>query len=374
MIPRNARRILVVRLSARGDVAFASPVAGALRRRYPDAHIAWVAEERTADVISHNSHLDEVIVWERALWKRMLRTGRWAAFCAAFLDFFDTLRARRFDVVIDLQGLLRSGSLAFLSGAPVRIGLGSREGSRLLMTRVVEVGGDDRLIGSEYAHLAAVLGLGTGSFAMEIPRGAEELTMVDRVVREEGLEGGFVAACPFTTRSYKHWFEDRWSALIRQLRERTGLGVVLLGGPADRAAADRILDGAAGVEAAGGRLVDLVGRTTLGEASAVVSRCRVLVGVDTGLSHMAHAYGRPAVLIFGSNTPYLEPPGPAATILHSGRPCSPCRGRLICGGRIDCMGDIAVAQVFAAVEARSAVPASLPAARGPCAASSAGGS
>lgn len=373
MIPRNARRILVVRLSARGDVAFASPLAGALRRRYPDAHIAWAAEERTADVIRHNPHLDEVIVWERARWKRMLRTGRWGAFCAAFLDFFGALRARRFDVAIDAQGLLRSGLFTFLSGAPVRIGLGSREGSRLLMTRVVEVGGDDRLICSEYANLAVVLGLGADSFAMEIPRGADELAMVDRVVREEGLEGGFVAACPFTTRFHKHWFEDRWSALIRQLRERTGLGVVLLGGPADRGAADRILEGAAGVDADGGPLVDLVGRTTLGEASAVVSRCRVLVGVDTGLSHMAHAYGRPAVLIFGSNTPYLEPPGAAAAILHSGRPCSPCRGRLTCDGRIDCMDDIAVAQVLAAVEARSALPASLPAAPGPRAGSAAAG-
>lgn len=362
-----------MRLSARGDVAFASPLAGALRRRYPDAHIAWAAEERTADVIRHNPHLDEVIVWERARWKRMLRTGRWGAFCAAFLDFFGTVRARRFDVAIDAQGLLRSGLFAFLSGAPVRIGLGSREGSRLLMTRVVEVGGDDRIICSEYANLAAVLGFGADSFAMEIPRGADELAMVDRVVREEGLEGGFVAACPFTTRLHKHWFEDRWSALIRQLRERTGLGVVLLGGPADRAAADRILDGADGVEAKGGPLVDLVGRTTLGEASAVVSRCRVLVGVDTGLSHMAHAYGRPAVLIFGSNTPYLEPPGPAATILHSGRPCSPCRGRLICDGRIDCMDDIAVAQVLAAVEARSARPASSPAAPDPRPGAAAGG-
>ena len=341
-----------MRLSARGDVVFASPLAGALRRSYPDAHIAWVAEERTADVIRHNPHLDEVIVWQRAMWKRMLRDGRWGSLFGVAVDFFTELRDRRFDVAIDVQGLLRSGLVAFLSGAPVRIGLGSREGSRVLMTRVVALGGDDRVIASEYAHLAGVMGLDGSTFAMEIPRGAGELAMVDRVVREEGLEGGFVAACPFTTRLHKHWFENRWSALIGELREHTGLGVVLLGGPADRAAADRILGGVAKVPAPRAPLVDLVGRTTLGEASAVVSRCSVLVGVDTGLSHMAHAYGRPAVLIFGSNTPYLDPPGPGATILHSGRPCSPCRGRLTCDGRIDCMDDIPVAQVLAAVEAR----------------------
>ena len=127
--------------------------------------------------------------------------------------------------------------------------------------------------------------------------------------------------------------------------------MVLLGGPADRDAADRILEGGANGPATGAPLVDLVGGTTLGEASAVVSRCSALVGVDTGLSHMAHAFGRPAVLIFGSNAPYLDPPTPRARILHSGRDCSPCWGRLTCDGRIDCMDDIAVAEVLAAVRA-----------------------
>ena len=352
MIPRHARKILVVRLSARGDLVFASPLAGALRRRYPHAHIAWAAEERTADVIRHNPHLNEVIVWERAAWKRMLRAGRWGTLARAAGNFFGALRDRRFDVAIDAQGLLRSGVLAFLSGAAVRIGLGSREGSRWLMTEVVERGGDPRKIGSEYATLATVLGLRADPFPMEIPRGPDEAAMATRLVEEEGLGAGFVAACPFTTRIYKHWFEDRWSSLIDRIREHTGLGVVLLGGPSDRAAADRILGGLAASAQAAPPVVDLVGRTTLGQASAVVSRCSVLVGVDTGLSHMAQAYGRPAVLLFGSNTPYLDPPGPATTILHSGRACSPCRGKLTCDGRIDCMRDLSVGQVLAAVAAR----------------------
>lgn len=352
MIPDSAGRILVVRLSARGDLVFASPLAGALRRRYPDAFIAWLAEERTADVIRHNPHLDEVIVWQRAAWKRLLRTGRWGALAHALVEFLGSLRARRFDVAIDVQGLLRSGVAAFLSGAPVRIGLRSREGSRCLMTQVVERGGDDRLIASEYRFLAERLGLATGPFPLEIPRGAEEADNAGRLLAGAGITNGFLAACPFTTRFHKHWFEDRWSSLIEQVRARLGVGVVLLGGPADRAAADRILDALPEPTPSAGPVVDLVGRTTLGEASAVVARCGVLVGVDTGLSHMAHAFDRPAVLLFGSNTPYLDPPGPRATILHSGRGCSPCRGRLVCDGRIDCMDDIAVGEVFAAVAAR----------------------
>ena len=365
MIPHDIGKILVVRLSARGDVAFASPLAGALRRRYPRANISWVAEDGAADVIRHNPHLDEVIVLERGAWRRMLRGGRWGALAGAVTDFFGALRERRFDVAIDAQGLLRSGLVTFLSGAPVRIGLGSREGSGRLMTAVVERGGDPRAISSEYRYLAGVLGLGTDPFPMQIPRSRAEVATVERVIAREGLEAGFVVACPFTTRFYKHWLDERWSGLIHSIRHRPGLGVAGLGGPGSRAAADRSVRGAEkrdsapdappgrrglpGPEAAAAPLVDLVGRTTLGEASAVVSRCSALVGVDTGLSHMAHAYGRPAVLIFGSNTPYLDPPGATATILHSGRACSPCRGKLTCDGRIDCMADISVEQVLAAV-------------------------
>lgn len=352
MIPDSAGRILVVRLSARGDLVFASPLAGALRRRYPDAFIAWLAEERTADVIRHNPHLDEVIVWQRAAWKRLLRTGRWGALARELVEFVGSLRDRRFDVAIDVQGLLRSGVAAFLSGAPVRIGLGSREGSRYLMTQVVKRGGDDRRIASEYRFLAERLGLPTGPFPLEIPRGPEETDNAGRLLAGAGITNGFLVACPFTTRFHKHWLEDRWSSLIEQVRARLGVGVVLLGGPADRAAADRILDALPESAPGAGPVVDLVGRTTLGEASAVVARCGVLVGVDTGLSHMAHAFDRPAVLLFGSNTPYLDPPGPRATILYSGRACSPRRGSLVCDGRIDCMDDIDVGAVFAAVAAR----------------------
>lgn len=392
MIPRHARAILVVRLSARGDLVFASPLAGALRRRFPRARIAWAAEERTADVVRHNPHLDEVIVVERAKWKRMLLQGRWSALASAVADFAELLRSRRFDAVVDAQGLLRSGLLAFLTGAPVRIGLGSREGSRIFMTHFVERGGEPRKIASEYAHIASVLGLPVEPLRLEVPRSPEEIDAGLRLLAEEGVapadqpspgfgsaapHTGFIAACPFTTRSYKHWFEDRWSRLIGALPARTGLGVVLLGGPGDRAAADRILAGAETAAAAVGdpaepgagpdqrpvtgagapRVVNLVGRTTLAEASAVVAACSVLVGVDTGLSHMAHAYERPAVLLFGSNTPYLDPPSGSVSILHSGRSCSPCRGKLVCHGRIDCMSDLSVESVLTAVEARLAAAA-----------------
>lgn len=344
MIPRHAEKILLVRLSARGDLVFASPLAAAIKRTFPDVHLAWIAEERTADVIEHNPWVDEVIVWHRARWKKLLKARRFGELADAVRTFVTDLRERRFDVAIDVQGLLRSGAVTFLSGAPVRIGLASREGSAGLMTHVVELGGDKRRISSEYRHMAERLGLQVEPFRIEIPRTAAEHDFVDRLIDEHGIDGGYVVAAPFTTRFFKHWFEERWSAVLDAVETRTGRRAVLLGGPDDREAADRIL------ERVDAPVVDLVGRTSLGQAAAVVARSDLLMGVDTGLSHMAHGYGRPSVLLFGSNTPYLVPPSPRSRILHSGRFCSPCRGKLVCDGRIDCMVDISIEQVLTAVE------------------------
>ena len=340
VIPRHAERILLVRLSARGDLVFASPLAAAIKRTYPQAHLAWVAEERTADVIAHNPHIDELIVWERARWKRLLKERRWGELAREVRTFVSELRARRFDVAIDVQGLLRSGAVTFLSGAPVRIGLASREGSRILMTRVMPLGGEKRRISSEYEHLARQLGLDVGDFAIEIPPSEEDRSQARELTKDVG---GYVVVAPFTTRDCKHWFEDRWSDLLDRLSEATDRAVVMLGGPADRAAADRIL----ALRPEG--VVDLVGRTSLGAAAAVVQGADAVVGVDTGLTHMAHGFLRPSVLLLGSNTPYLEPPLPVSRILHSGRDCSPCRGKLTCDGRIDCMRDHTVDHVLAAL-------------------------
>ncbi len=352
-LPQGAPRILLVRLSARGDLVFASPLAGALRRRFPNAYIAWAAESHTADVIRHNPCLDEVIVWDRGRWKTLLRRGGWATLMRETTEFAESLRARRFDLAIDAQGLLRSGVVTWLTGAPLRIGLGSREGSGWLMTSVVARGGDDRRFASEYRHLAETLGLAAGppqrdpsapdNFTPAIPRSPGESARARRMLAEAGVRDPFITLCPFTTRPYKHWFEDRWAALIDRIAAETGMDAVLLGGPGDRAAAARI--GGAATPA----LANLTGQTSLGEAAAVVARCAALIGVDTGLSHMAHAFGRPSVLLFGSNTPYLDPPVAGARILHSGRDCSPCRGKLVCGGRVDCMRDLTVDQVLAAL-------------------------
>lgn len=316
----------------------ASPLIHALRERYPEAHIAWLVQPEVRDLLSQNAELDEVIVWPRDQWRRLWREGKRWRVLREFTRFVRELRHRRFDMVIDLQGLLKSGIWARLAGAPVRIGLGSKEGSALLMTRVLSKPAHDERIGSEYRHLAHELGLRDEPFEMHVALAEEDRVFAHKLAEEEGLRDGYAVLCPFTTRPQKHWMEEYWPALAERLREKAGLRCVILGGPGDRSASERL------AKAAGA--VSLAGRTSLREAAAVIAKAKLLVGVDTGLTHMGIAFNVPSIAIFGSTCPYRETGRDNTRVLYKALDCSPCRRNPTCDGAFMCLRDITPDQVM----------------------------
>jgi heptosyltransferase-1 len=333
-------KILVVRLSAIGDIVFASPLIAALRRAYPQAHIAWLVQPEYRSLLDRHPDLDEVIACPLGHWRRLWRERRLRELMSGIAALRTNLRERRFDLAIDLQGLLKSGALTRLSGARERIGLGSREGSQWLMTRTVRRGGDPRRIGSEYLYLAQTLGLPAEDFGMAVYYGETEANFADRVIAEHDLNDGFAVLCPFTTRPQKHWVEERWAPLAARIQADLGLTPVVLGGPADREAATRIGD------AADTSLVDLTGRTSLIEAAALIERASLLIGVDTGLGHMGIAFGTPSLLLFGSTCPYLDTTRANARVLYHELDCSPCKRRPTCEGAFTCMRLITIEEIL----------------------------
>lgn len=340
-------RILLVRTSAIGDIVFASPFVAALRRRYPHAHIAWLVEPGIDGLLAADPCIDELILWPKAEWKQLWRTRRFAELARRIGLFSKQLKARRFDTAIDLQSLLKSGWLVWLSGAERRIGLGSREGSRWLMTEVVPAGGTPGQISSEYRHLAQALGLDTGGFEprLELPLPVRDSALA--LLAGHGLApGGYAVFAPFTTRPQKHWPEAHWTELAILVREAFGLVPVVLGAGGDRAAAERIAAPSTGA-------VVLAGDTSLPEAAAIVRHAGLVVGVDTGLTHMAVAFKRPLVTLFGSTRPYLDAGRNNARVIWLGLECSPCRRRPSCNGLHSCLRDIHPAQVLA--EARTSL-------------------
>lgn len=323
----------------------ASGLIPALKARWPDAQISWLTEPGTVPLLQHNPRLHEVIPWPRAEWRRLWKERRLLALARAVGRFRAGLKARSFDLSLDAQGLLKSGLLGRLAGAPRRVGLLSREGSQWLMTeRVGAPPGDDTRMSHEYRDLADHLGAPAGSFKLDLAVGEGARTAAQAALSAAGVPvgtaGRFVVLAPFTTRPQKHWFEDRWAMLAGALRAE-GAVPVLLGGPGDREAADRIL------AQAGPALVDLVGRLKLDETVAAIAESALLVGVDTGLTHMGTALGVPTVGLFGSTRPYLDAGTPLTTILYEPLPCSPCRRHPTCQGAFHCMRHWTVEMVMA---------------------------
>src|SRR4051794_37940337 len=137
----NPRRIALLKPSALGDIVHALPVLTALRERFPDARITWVVNKSYEPLIAGHPHLTDTLPFDRGTFGR----SRWEA-AAYTARFANELRRRRFDLVIDLQGLLRTGLMCGFTGGPVRVGFASaREGSHYFYTHHIEVPDADRL-------------------------------------------------------------------------------------------------------------------------------------------------------------------------------------------------------------------------------------
>lgn len=337
---REVKSILIIRPSAIGDIVMASPMIRTLREGYPESRISWLAEPHVADLLRHNPDLSEVIVWPKAQWRRMLKEGKWSALARDVRRLGGDLRRRRFDLVLDAVGLLKSRFLARLSGGRERIGFTSREPGEFLMSRVISRGPSNKRMSSEYRYMMEELGLEPGQFRPNLVLSADDLNAAARLQDEHGL-GFYAVLAPFTTRPQKHWFEDRWGALAAEVRERLGLTPVILGGPSDIEAGNRIQAFSSGPVAL------LAGKTTLSQTAALVKGAALLVGVDTGLTHMGTAFGLPTVALFGATCPYLETASPLTRVLYKPHPCSPCKRSPTCDGDFTCMRALTVDEVIA---------------------------
>jgi heptosyltransferase I len=337
-----AKRILIIRLSAIGDVIMASGVIPCLRDAFPDATLTWLTEEGNEDLLRHNRQLDRVLILPRRRWRKLFQQKRWLTLGRELRGFRQELRRQRFDWVLDLQGLLKSALWARLTGAERRIGFSSKEGAEWLMTEVVDRNIRSDLLGKEYRRMMQVLQTSPSRFAMDIALAPEVEQRASALLREEGIADAYIVCCPFTTRPQKHWFDDRWSKLCRVLGKATGAMPVLLGGPGDRFRAE-------GIAATSGiPVANLCGKTRLDDCAAVIRGARLLIGVDTGLTHLGIAMQCPTLALFGSTAPYLDTGSPSARVLYHKLACSPCHRRPTCDGAFTCMDRHSVEDVLTA--------------------------
>jgi heptosyltransferase-1 len=338
------KSILIIRPSSIGDIVMASPMIKVLREAYPKAYLAWLVEPSLGELLRHHPALDELICWPKAQWENLLKQGRLLALAREVRKLASELHLRNFDMALDAQGLFRSRMLAFLSGARQRVGLDSREPGRFLMTKMCLPTPNNKRMSSEYYDLMQGLGLSPEEFHPDVVVSMEDQRAAACEVHAEGIGERYAVICPFTTRPQKHWFIERWAALSVAIHDSLDLPTVVLGGPRD-------VDGSRRIQALGKvRIHDLTGKMTLAQAAAVVKHSTLVVGVDTGLTHMGVAFDRPTVALFGATCPYLYTASPGTTVLYDELPCSPCRRSPTCNNEFTCMKSISIERTINAAE------------------------
>ncbi len=355
---RTPRRILIIKPSSLGDIVHALPILAGARETWPAAHVAWLVGAPFAPLLACHPLLDEVIPFDRKHYGHMLRQPRAAA---DFARFVRDLHRRRFDLVLDLQGLFRSGFLAWASGARQRVGFASaRELAPAFYTRRVRCAASDQHAVAKNLRLGRAAGLARATPAFPLglteteQRAAQELL----TAANEAPLPTFCALLPGARWDSKQWPRENWSALIDQLREAGLPRCVLLGGPDEKAAADAI------ASAATAPVVNLVGRTSLRLLAAVLAQSRLVVCQDSGPMHIAAALDKPLVAIFGPTNPARTGPySHAARIVARGLPCVPCYRRQCPLGHHDCLRGLSVAEVAGKVRETYAETASAAATR-----------
>jgi lipopolysaccharide heptosyltransferase I len=306
-------RILLIKPSSLGDIVHALPVVSAIKTQWPGAHLTWVVKRRWAEIVDRVEGVDRV-------WRVDETVGSW-------IGQARELRAERFDLAIDLQGLFRSGVLARLCGAPVRIGFANgREGSPWFYTKRVPVPTKDMHAVDRYLLVTEALGArlqGVPRFRFRILDA--DLEVVQNVFHREGLsvDRPWIAMNVSTRWRTKRWLPGSFAAVLDRLHEE-GLGpVVVIGSTGDRADAEQLRT------LAKSPFIDLTGAVPLGCLPALLSKAALMITNDSGPMHIAAAVGIPVIAIFGPTSEVRTGPyGPGHRVLTAPIPCRPCFSRV----------------------------------------------
>lgn len=323
-----AENIALVKLGAIGDTVNSLPFVNRLRDGMPRARITWIIGPLSHALLAGHPAVDEFLVFDSKSWR-------------AWPGFLSQLRRRRFDLVIDLQRLLKSGVITRASGASQRLGFDRarcKELSWLFANRSIPENPRPGVTVEQYLEFADYL---------ELPRTEPRWDVPFEPFRSEGpaRDGRPRAVVNLgASKPANRWEPERWAELCRKLVGDLGLSVHLSGGREDRPAAERVI---ALAETA---LDDRVGRLSLKATAGLIESARLFIGCDTGPLHIAAALGRPCVALYGASDPARTGPfGQAAGIVSRPAPCSPCRRRHCNVPGHPCMRDLSVDQVLARV-------------------------
>ncbi len=368
-------KILIIRLSALGDVVHTLPAAariksGLISSGHPDTTLSWLVEPPSKDLLLSNDLIDEVILFpKKALKAKITDPAKWFETLSQFSEFGTSLKNRGFDAVVDFQGLLKSSILGYISGAKTRIGYSKvKEFSHLFLTDKMYIA-DYFAEGSHIVerHLqladyvlktlkASPVGAsepqGQAKFPLPRPEASVYSRIKDLLPPLSNSEPR-VVLIPGTTWDTKIWSPQKWAELGTRLANpggtRPGASIIVVGGPGEEAINEKIVQD---IKGSGLALIDLTGKTSLVDLIALFEKSDLVIGGDTGPMHLACATGHPKVLGLYGATPSKRngPYGDKNRALALNLSCQPCNSMTCPLGTTACLVDMSVDLVLSEAE------------------------
>jgi lipopolysaccharide heptosyltransferase I len=335
----DARRIVIIKPSALGDIINALPVLTAVRTRYPAAYIAWLVNQSYKPLLVGHPDLDATLPFDR-------RAARGNPFrsVANYRRFFRALRAQNFDMVIDLQGLLRSGLMTWACSARKRVGLSSaREGAAWFYTDCLRVADFNAVHAVDrYWLVAEALGLGELKKQFRVPVSEAERAAAVQTLSAYPRPWMFLGVG-------SRWLTKRWPVahfanLVSRAQAEVGGTAIFIGSP------DEAPLSSAAAQLVAGPVLDLTGKTSLPRLAALLSQADVMIANDSGPLHLATAFARPVVAPFTCTKVLLNGPYGAnegaieSRVWCQGSYLTRCR-------RLDCMTELTPARLWLALHA-----------------------
>jgi heptosyltransferase-1 len=319
----NPQKVLIVKLSSMGDIVHSLPVAESLKSKFPDFFIGWAVEEDFKDILHAAPYIDRVYPLNTKQWRRDLRYNTLREISSAIKE----IRDANFDTAIDVQGLVKSGVITYLSGAPFRIGFSKSYARERLSALFInkEMTPPAELIHIIDQNLYLIRDI-AGEVGSAYPRlfltEKDELWAMGELRRMGIMDGDLkVFIAPGAGWITKLWSSEKYRNLIIELYKRYQARVILSGSYADRGLIEEIKEGISFP------LSQFIGGS-IGQMMALLKNVDLVIGGDTGPIHIASALGTPTLSLYGPSAGKRSGPrGEGHEWIQSDIPCSPCFGR-----------------------------------------------
>lgn len=296
-----AKNILIIKPSSLGDIVLALPALSALRRNFPKCRISWLVRPEFSPLIENHPHLDDIIFFDRKLLGKAWRSP--TAFGALIL-LIRRLRAKHFDMVIDLQGLFRTALLGWITGSKKRFGMANaREFGHIFYTDKISQDEDSIHLVDFYLKIVKNAGASDIDVEFLLPEDSQAADTVSRLLDECDIQSGkYVVFVPCSTHRDKCWPVERFAALAEKISEQFKLPIVSTGTSAEKGVIEKLR------RSSGVPIENFAGRLNLKELVVLLKRARLVVSNDTGPGHIAAALGSPLVMIYGWSNPVRTAP------------------------------------------------------------------